>query len=212
MGTRERRQREKERRYLEIVEAAERIIFKNGLDKATMDDVADEAELSKGTLYFYFKSKEELYLAINARGLKILQGMLADASTPDINGMRQLEAIGRAYFDFCYRQPHYYHAMIYYESRDFDLSTTNQAVRRCEDLGNQTLKMVADIIRTGQADGSISKNLEPFRTAVVLWGHCTGAVQIYELKKRYLQEEHGLDRTAFIEESIANMVRSVKDK
>ena len=36
---------------------------------ATMDEIAEAAELSKGTLYLYYSSKEDLYLAVMMRGM-----------------------------------------------------------------------------------------------------------------------------------------------
>jgi AcrR family transcriptional regulator len=44
-----------------ILAAARNVISQKGLDKATMDQVADEAGISKATIYLYFKNKEELY-------------------------------------------------------------------------------------------------------------------------------------------------------
>ncbi len=64
MGIEERKQREKEERYNVIVDAAETVIFSKGIEQATMEEIAREAELSKGTLYLYFRSKNELYTAI----------------------------------------------------------------------------------------------------------------------------------------------------
>ena len=58
MGIQERKEREKLQRREDIIDAAEKVFFKKDLDSATMDDVANEAELSKGTLYIYFKSKK----------------------------------------------------------------------------------------------------------------------------------------------------------
>ncbi|MCK5408322.1 MAG: helix-turn-helix transcriptional regulator, partial [Candidatus Krumholzibacteria bacterium] len=60
MGIAERREREKEQRRIDIIDAAERVFFSKGWQAATMDDVAEAVELSKATLYLYFKNKEEL--------------------------------------------------------------------------------------------------------------------------------------------------------
>ena len=57
MGVAERRQREKEERRSCIVAAAEAVFLEKGLDVATMDEIAARAEVSKGTLYLYFKEK-----------------------------------------------------------------------------------------------------------------------------------------------------------
>jgi AcrR family transcriptional regulator len=72
MGTAERREREKEERRNSILDAAEKVFFSKGVREATMDDIAEEAEVSKGTIYLYFGSKEEVYLGIDLRALKIL--------------------------------------------------------------------------------------------------------------------------------------------
>jgi AcrR family transcriptional regulator len=53
-----------EERKSQILSAAEGVFTKKGFDEARMDDIAEETGLSKGTLYLYFKSKEDLVIAI----------------------------------------------------------------------------------------------------------------------------------------------------
>ncbi len=65
MGTKERRLREKERRRQLILIAAKRVFSEKGFSKSTMENIASEAELSLGTLYQYFKNKEELYASLS---------------------------------------------------------------------------------------------------------------------------------------------------
>jgi AcrR family transcriptional regulator len=56
-----RHDREREQHRQEILEAAERVFAEKGFDRATMEDVAHEAEFSVGTLYNFFDNKEALY-------------------------------------------------------------------------------------------------------------------------------------------------------
>lgn len=58
MGTKDRKSKEKESRYQAILAAAEKIIGVQGLHGLSRDLVAREAELTKGTLYLYFDSKD----------------------------------------------------------------------------------------------------------------------------------------------------------
>jgi AcrR family transcriptional regulator len=51
-------------RKSQIINAAEDVFTKKGFDEARMDDIAEETGLSKGTLYLYFKSKDDLIIAI----------------------------------------------------------------------------------------------------------------------------------------------------
>ena len=60
----ERKEKEKETRRQEILMAATTVFRKNGFVKTTMDLVADESALAVGTLYRYYKSKEELFVAL----------------------------------------------------------------------------------------------------------------------------------------------------
>ncbi|MGB8778804.1 MAG: helix-turn-helix domain-containing protein, partial [Nitrososphaeraceae archaeon] len=50
---------------------------KYGYDRTRMDDIADTAKLSKGTLYLYFKSKEELFYAISENNIRDLKEHLS---------------------------------------------------------------------------------------------------------------------------------------
>ncbi len=49
-----------EERKEQIAEAASKVFAEQGFDRARMDDIAQEANLSKGTLYLYFKSKDAI--------------------------------------------------------------------------------------------------------------------------------------------------------
>src|SRR5262245_60503584 len=60
-------QRRPTHRSEEIAAAALRVFTKRGLYQTTLDDVAKEAGISKGTIYLYFKNKEELFIAAAQR-------------------------------------------------------------------------------------------------------------------------------------------------
>ena len=100
MGIQERKEREKERRRQQIMVAAKRVFSEKGFNKATMEDIAQEAELSPGTLYLYFKNKEELYASLS---LRILQYLLLRIE--HVNAMKdggpdeKLKALMEAMYD-----------------------------------------------------------------------------------------------------------------
>lgn len=60
-----------------IVQAAIATFSKYGYDKTRMDDIAKSAKLGKGTLYLYFKSKEELFYDISENSIKELKEQLS---------------------------------------------------------------------------------------------------------------------------------------
>lgn len=60
----------KKERIKEILRAAKIIFLRNGFHNSSMDDVADIADLGKGTIYYYFKSKEEIFFTLIEREAK----------------------------------------------------------------------------------------------------------------------------------------------
>jgi AcrR family transcriptional regulator len=60
-----------------IIQSAIECFSKYGLDRTRMDDIAQKADLSKGTLYLYFKSKEDLFYLICENNLKVLKEQLS---------------------------------------------------------------------------------------------------------------------------------------
>src|SRR5512136_610684 len=62
-----------------ILRAAEKVFARKGYNAASVDDIVKESGLSKGALYGYFESKEELFLALRTHmvGLRIDQAIAA---------------------------------------------------------------------------------------------------------------------------------------
>jgi TetR/AcrR family transcriptional regulator len=201
MGTAERREREKEQRRNTIIDAAEKVFFTKSLESSTMDDVAAQAELSKGTLYLYFKSKEDLYLAIHLRGNRILTKMFKEAVQNFKSGLEKVRAIGRAYFKYYRKYPDYFNAMIYYESRPIDYNDENSIAMECQIEGKTTMQILIDAIKHGINDGSIRSDIDPLKTAITLWGQSTGIIQIAAVKNEMIQHNFQLTDTEIIEYS-----------
>lgn len=97
-----RRLREKEERYNTLLESAETLIVKNGYHKTSVGEIADHAEVSVGTVYFYFKNKEELLMKLFEEGVKTLRHILGSAFLKADNSLKGFENAGLAFFDdFC---------------------------------------------------------------------------------------------------------------
>lgn len=90
MGIRERREKEREQRRADILQAARFVFDRYGLEQASMDRIAQEAELSKGTLYLYFTNRDELMVAILADDLDALLTMLEKVVTGRAKPQRRL--------------------------------------------------------------------------------------------------------------------------
>jgi len=92
MGIAERRQREKQQRYEEILAAARKIFGEKDFQAATMEDIAREAEVSAATLYLYFKNKDELFASLNIASLQYLLDRLR--KTDERPGLSPADKLG----------------------------------------------------------------------------------------------------------------------
>lgn len=194
MGILERREREKQQRRNDILDAAEKIFFSKGWDVATMDEVAGESELSKGTLYLYFKNKEDLLFGIAQRGLKIMTEMFTKAVEIPAMGLDKVHAVGRAYIEFTKKYQKYIQIMTYCESHTPDTIKGCPNAEVCQNQGHRALNILADAIQTGINDGSISPDVSPQKTALVLYGQTAGILQLFASKKKHTEKlfsEHG---------------------
>ncbi|MBA7703589.1 hypothetical protein ES703_112375 [subsurface metagenome] len=73
-----------------------------------MDDIANDVELSKATLYLYFKNKPSLFFAVVLKGMVILRDTFKNAVKNETTGLGKIISIIRAYFDYIQIHSDYY--------------------------------------------------------------------------------------------------------
>lgn len=210
MSTAERRQEEKEQRRQAIIDAAEVVFAKKGVEKATMADVAREGRLSRGLIYFYFKDKDALYLAIMIRATQALYTAFEKATAGRENGLEKIKAIGKAYVRFHYEKPNYFDAMADFESRTIDPDEMSEGERDCIFEGGKVLSLMQSVIVEGMQDGSIRKDIKhPMATAICLWGFTHGMLQVTAKKESMLSYQFNLHMDDLIEEGFTLMDHAI---
>ena len=132
-----------------ILAAAAELFARHRFHEARMEDIAALAEVAKGTIYRYFRDKDELYLALLRLAGDAIQDRLAACHDAALDPRRRLVLmVGSiiAYFD---EQPHL-----------FDLITHAEAMQRpdsefpWQQTRAHTIELVHDIFRAGTASGS----------------------------------------------------------
>lgn len=215
MGVVERKEREKKQRRKAILEAAKQVFFTKGVEEATMDDVAKASELSKGTLYLYYKNKEDLLHGIVEKGLDILYKMFEAAVKKADTGLDKILAIGEAYSEFCQKETNYYKIILHQDpvgliSHEF--VEENPCVMNCKEKGNKIFTLMRDVIQGGINDGSIRPGLEPMKLAIVLWGFSTGIMHIVARKGQVLEHILQIDSADLLQYSYELMRSYLENK
>ena len=95
-----RREREKQQRRQAILDAAGRVFAAHGFHGASMNEIAQEAELAPGTLYLYFKDKGSLYAALFMSKLGVMIEQIEEAAGEGADPLESLRNAVRAQMEF----------------------------------------------------------------------------------------------------------------
>jgi len=195
MGIQERKEREKERRKQQILVAAKRVFSEKGFNKATMEDIAQEAELSPGTLYLYFKNKEELYASLS---LRILQYLLLRIE--HVNAVKQsgpdekLKALMEAMYDVYEFDPLIIINMFHLQSSDTLKNLTPQLLEEIKDLIGKSMRSIVQIFKDGVSKG-IFIDRHPVALADTFWSLFSGVILWMTSKKLVNESKDHLKET-----------------
>ncbi|MBS0001025.1 MAG: TetR/AcrR family transcriptional regulator [Cyclobacteriaceae bacterium] len=178
MGITERKEREKENRRNEILDAAEKVFFKKGIDFSTMDEVAEQAELSKGTLYLYFKSKEDIRFAIFQRGAAILNSLMQKNMRTLQTGKERLISLGETFIMFSRNFSDYFRLFI--EIQTSNMENLNIGKEAFEDYvrHQSPISIVQRCVMQGIQDGSIRRDIPESHLTSTLWSQMLGILMV----------------------------------
>ena len=166
-----RKQREKEDMRSLILDAARKIFLEKGYYQASMRNIAEEIEYSAGTIYLYFKDKDEIFHALHEEGFRrMLEKMqpLEHVTDP----FERLKAMGLVYLEFAKNNKDFY-----------DLMFIMQAPIKHEDkegwqMGHRTLDYVKNVLRQCQDKGHF-KNLDIEYLSFTIWSTMHGMCALY---------------------------------
>jgi AcrR family transcriptional regulator len=198
MGIKERKEREREMRRQQIMVAAKRVFTRSGYEKSTMEDIAREAELSPGTIYLYFKSKDELYASLCLRVLKFIQIKVNHVIGDEVldyaaKQAALLEAIKEVY-DY---DPLILNNMFHLQSSDTLKSLSPELMNEINDLSRRSLQAMAGMFAQGIAKNKVIDR-HPLALADILWALFSGIVLWEESKKMISAERYDLKNTLTI--------------
>jgi TetR/AcrR family transcriptional regulator len=197
MGITERKQREKEQRTKEIIDAAETLFFSREYDDVSMDEIANIAELNKATLYLYFKNKEALFSAIVLRGIRILNTMYRECMETQVPGMTKVALLEETYYRFTRQHPDYQRLIKYYGVERFN--TENPGFAGILEEFSMSRNFWQDAVREGIDDGTIRNDIDPFLLTIYLM---ITQMSILSLTRPwlYVLEQEGVSHETFVKE------------
>lgn len=176
-GVSTRREREKVQRREDLLQAAKKVFFKKGLHTATIDDVAAEAEVGKGTVYLYFDTKETILAHLLLAGLEELVVLLEAAYAPDqkLAARTRLRRIANAYLEFFQTNPEYYRLMMAFDRGHFQETVDPKIYRQVHHRSLRGLEFVVRAIDQAKEEGVMDVD-DTRHAASVLWAGLNGVL------------------------------------
>jgi AcrR family transcriptional regulator len=187
MGIAERKQREKEQRKIEIIAAAQKIFSSKGFNAATMEEIASEAELSPGTLYLYFKNKEELHTSLSIELLKHLKDKLKNVVHQKISVEEKIECFCDVFIDIYDYNSSILINLFHLQSGETLKNLSEEVLMQIKTFSAMAHGAIIDVVKEGIEQG-IFIDEHPVALADVLWASYAGIV-LWVDSKRLLNDE-----------------------
>jgi AcrR family transcriptional regulator len=167
-----RKQKEKEDKRALILDAARKVFLEKGYFQASIRNIAEEIEHSPGTIYLYFKDKDEIFHALHEEGFgRMLKSMepLQFVSDP----FERLGAMGRVYLDFAMNNKDFYDLMFVLQS-----PLKHETKDEKWEMGTRTLDGLKSVIRECQEVGRF-KGKDINYLAFMIWAGVHGMATLY---------------------------------
>ncbi len=175
-----------------IIDAAEDVFASVGYKNAKMEDIAANAGITKVTLYSYFQSKENLYLAITYRALNRLNNNFYDIvdSYKNKTGKESCLKLFATFMDYCESNFLYsealleYFSMIRSSASGTDTSKLTDGViesiyyRKILDIQNLPYKITYNEVVRGINDKSIDETVDPMLYTLYAWSVALGYIKV----------------------------------
>ena len=177
-----RKEKEFQLRRAEILDEAEKIFAAKGFHSTTMAEIARTSGFAIGTLYQFFKGKENLYGTMVSEKLDRMYAEIREAVAGGKTVMEKLEALVSSHFNFVENNADYWKILIRAESitlLDEDTSLKEKIITCYLSHVHFVEKIMKEGIRT-----KVLKTIDPFSMACALNGIMTTFKFIYIMKQR----------------------------
>jgi len=193
-------QSKQNKRKDQILDAALSVIVEHGYDRSRMDDIVQSSQLSKGAIYWYYKSKKEVYLSLVDYWVKRYNAGFIDNLEQHHTASEQLKGLFDYFIDQYETDPTAFKILVEFWSlsgRDKDFNKKLQRVY------SDFLEYVVHIIQKGVDSGEF-RNVDPRITSLSI------LINIEGINWFTLFEKSGVDAHEYIETISEFIIAGVK--
>lgn len=175
-----RKQRELEARRHDLLSAAERLFSKHGFFKTSMAEIAGSAQFAMGTVYRFFKSKEEIYISLVEAKIEELMGLLDSHLAAAQSAREKIQAVVDVKLAFADKNRDFFRIYVS-EWSGFEWTVKSAFGDRIWKRYVAQIDMVTAVIREGIRTGEF-RNVNPEDAALALHGMLNSTTYVWILQ------------------------------
>jgi len=211
MTVADRRRREREARRNHLLDAAEHVFLERGYDEVTVDDIAAEAEVAKGTLYLYFKNKHDLLMDLLHRRRRPILQAFGEAQADAKNGLDLVGRLIRAQQTSLAGDPSEFRRLFLRHLVEGPPHEMTPAFENHAKHIERIINTYLNAIERGQGDGSIRTDLDPMMITTQIWGGVIGSLVLAQHSDRIAARfGRPIDKDEYAESLVELILRSIQ--
>ncbi len=179
MGLEERRKREKENRKNAILKAARKLFFEKGFKPVTVESIAKKAELSKGSIYLYYNSKEEIYTQILLSDIDKFHERISDLLQNPSSASDVLLKLANIYVDFFLNDRELFRILMIFMLHTSDMNLPEDLNDHIIKSTNKTIGIIEQVFKYGVERGEFPETLNLRQNRNAVWGMLNGIISLH---------------------------------
>ena len=183
----------KETREQQIIAASDFVLQEVGANNFTVDQVVEHLSIAKGTVYKYFKSKDDLLAEVSVKALNLLLNYFKLIISSNPESPKVTEEIIMSCYQYYSDHPKYFELIVYMERPDFNSEIKNY-IATSQALSN----LIINHIKNFQEKGIIKKELDATYCNYIIWGSCMGIMNFIESKRVFIEDFEKIDRKQLV--------------
>jgi AcrR family transcriptional regulator len=179
VGLEERRKRERDNRRNAILKAARRLFFEKGFKLVTVESIARKAELSKGSIYLYFNSKEEIYTQILLTDIERFQEHFNDLLKNPTRASDALFRFAGIYVDLFLNDRELFRILMTFMLHTNDMNLSEELNNHIIKSTNRNISIIEEIFRCGIQQGEFPPTINVRLNRNAIWGLLNGIISLH---------------------------------
>lgn len=143
------REQKAAKRKEDILRSASLVISRNGYHNATMEDIAAELLMTKGSLYYYFKNKEELLYSCHDLILSDAMEKMEDIFSEELSSMEKMKKAIKAHLDIAIREKEVFNLIVKPE-QIFSEENIEEIIQKRDSYAEIFDRIIAEGVKHGE--------------------------------------------------------------